>query len=86
MLVLAAALAAPIGVAQNAKPCRFSIVEFGAVGDGPSFSTLAVQKAIDTVEADGGGTVVIPEGVFTTGARVQSTLDGPRTMGFRRGC
>lgn len=63
-----AVLTASIGLAQGAEPRRFSVVDFGAVGDGRSFSTLEIQKAIDTAEAEGGGTVVIPEGVFTSGA------------------
>ncbi len=68
MMFLAAALAPSIGVAQDAEPRRLSVVESGAVGDGRSFSTAEIQAAIDSVAAAGGGTVVIPEGVFTTGA------------------
>ncbi len=67
-LMFAAALAVSIGGTHDAKPVRFSVVDFGATGDGRSFNTLEIQKAIDTAEAEGGGTVVIPEGVFTTGA------------------
>ena len=68
MVFFAAALISSIGLAQEAEPRRFSVVDFGAAGDGRSFSTLEIQKAIDAAAAEGGGTVVIPEGVFTSGA------------------
>ena len=44
------------------------ITRFGAVGDGATLNTKAIQKAIDQLAADGGGTVVVPAGVFRTGA------------------
>lgn len=39
-----------------------NIIDFGAVGDGVTVNTQAIQRAIDA-----GGTVLIPEGVFVTG-------------------
>ena len=39
-----------------------NIVDFGAVGDGKTVNTKAIQAAIDA-----GGTVYIPAGVFVTG-------------------
>jgi polygalacturonase len=47
---------------------RLSIVDSGAVGDGHTLNTLAIQKAIDTIASKGGGTLVVPEGVFLSGA------------------
>ncbi|MBN1866569.1 exopolygalacturonase [Candidatus Sumerlaeota bacterium] len=47
---------------------RLSVVDSGAKGDGRTFCTEALQRAIDRVAADGGGTVVVPEGVFLSGA------------------
>jgi polygalacturonase len=47
---------------------RLSIVESGAVGDGKALNTSSIQKAIDTLAAAGGGTLVIPEGVFLSGS------------------
>lgn len=52
---------------QPAAPAH-SIVDFGALGDGTTMNTAAIQKAIDQIAADGGGTLVIPEGVFLSGA------------------
>ncbi|TWI69148.1 alpha-L-rhamnosidase [Pseudoduganella lurida] len=47
---------------------RLSITEFGAVADGAQVNTAAIQAAIDRAAATGGGTVVIPTGVFVSGA------------------
>jgi hypothetical protein len=38
---------------------------FGAVGDGVTDDTAAIQRAIDAAEAVGGGIVLIPEGLFS---------------------
>ena len=45
----------------------FDIKNFGAIGDGKTLNTEAVQKAVDTCNQDGGGTVVIPTGIFIIG-------------------
>jgi len=42
----------------------FNVVDFGAVSDGATIVTKAVQKAIDTANEEGGGTVVFPEGEY----------------------
>ncbi len=43
-----------------------NITEFGAVGDGKTVNTAAIQAALDEA-AKSRGTVLIPEGVFLTG-------------------
>lgn len=45
-----------------------SIKNHGAVADNSTINTKAIQAAIDKVAANGGGTVVVPEGTFVTGA------------------
>jgi len=45
-----------------------SILSFGALGDGKTLNTAAIQSAIDCTSAEGGGVVFIPEGVFLSGA------------------
>jgi len=44
------------------------ITDFGAVADGNSVNTKAIQDAIDHLAARGGGTVIIPRGIFVSGA------------------
>ena len=51
---------------QHAK--IFSIKDYGAVGDGKTLNTQAIQSAIDCVWALGGGTVFVPSGVSLTGS------------------
>jgi polygalacturonase len=66
--ILVAALLA-IGVAAPASWAkRFPITSFGAVGDGKTSNTRAIQALIDKVAKEGGGTVVVPGGTFLTGA------------------
>lgn len=42
----------------------FSITDFGAVGNGVSECTEAIQKAIQACFESGGGTVLVPEGTY----------------------
>ncbi|MDL2304108.1 glycoside hydrolase family 28 protein [Bacteroides sp. OttesenSCG-928-D19] len=44
-----------------------SILDYGAVADGITLNTQAINLAIQDVAAKGGGTVVIPEGIWYTG-------------------
>jgi polygalacturonase len=44
-----------------------SITDVGAVGDGKTINTGAIQKVIDSVSSAGGGSVVVPPGVFMSG-------------------
>lgn len=44
------------------------VTRTGAVGDDKTLNTLAIQRAIDQLAQSGGGTVVVPAGVFVSGA------------------
>lgn len=44
-----------------------NILEYGAVADGKTLNTKAIQKAIDECSVSGGGTVTVPTGKFLTG-------------------
>lgn len=43
------------------------ITEYGAIDDGKTRCTAAIQRAIDACNAAGGGTVIVPAGTFVTG-------------------
>lgn len=45
----------------------FNILDYGAVADGKTLNTQAIQNAIDACHCAGGGRVVIPSGIFKTG-------------------
>ncbi len=47
---------------------EFVITRYGAVGDGIMDCTEAFRKAIDDCSAAGGGRVIVPKGVYLTGA------------------
>ena len=46
---------------------QYNILDYGAVRDSTVIQTVAIQKAIDAA-AKRGGTVVVPEGTFSSGA------------------
>jgi hypothetical protein len=52
---------------------EFNIKSFGAIGNGTTLNTKAIQKAIDMAYAAGGGVVVIPEGKFVSGSIILKT-------------
>ncbi len=47
--------------------CLYDVRRFGAVGDGETPATCALQEAIDACHAAGGGTVLVPPGTYLTG-------------------
>jgi polygalacturonase len=53
----------PLPVIPNAT---FNVTNYGAVGDGGTMNTAAIQKTIDAASAAGGGTVLVPAGKFLT--------------------
>jgi sugar lactone lactonase YvrE len=46
----------------------YPITDQGAVGDGVTMNTRAIQATIDRCAAQGGGIVVVPKGVFMSGS------------------
>ncbi len=47
---------------------EFNVMDYGAVADGKTVTTAALQKTIDAAHENGGGTVVVPKGDYLTGA------------------
>jgi hypothetical protein len=54
-------------LAARAQTSGFRVIDDGAVGDGKTLNTAAMQKTIDRCAASGGGTVLVPAGTFLTG-------------------
>ncbi len=46
----------------------YVITQYGVGTDSTEINTEAIQKVIDRAHADGGGTIVVPKGVFLSGA------------------
>lgn len=55
-----------ISTSLQAEPV-FNVKDFGAVGDGTTRDTQAIQAAIDRCTESGGGRVVFPRGTFLSG-------------------
>ena len=54
---------------STTKPAkRYPVTDFGAVADGTTVNTKAIQAAIDKCASSGGGVIVIPKGTFLSGA------------------
>ncbi len=67
--LLGAPLALSAALPAQAKGSRkVPITRFDAMADGATINTPAIQSAIDACARDGGGTVVVPAGVFVSGA------------------
>jgi polygalacturonase len=54
--------------AASESAMRFVITDHGAVADGRTLNTEAIQKAIVAAASAGGGMVVIPQGTYLSGA------------------
>jgi hypothetical protein len=54
-------------VTVTSQVTTYNIDDFGAVSDGKTINTEAIQKAIDNCYENGGSTVYIPSGIYLTG-------------------
>lgn len=57
-----------IGFDASAKSKKYTVTEFGAVNDGESLNTLAIQMLIDKANKKGGGTIIFPAGEYLSGS------------------
>src|ERR1043165_7500725 len=54
---------------QSILPAQdYNILAYGAKPDAITINTTAIQSAIDAANKNGGGRVIIPEGIFLTGS------------------
>lgn len=67
MLAFFSALSVFAAPVRAASKGIFNVVEFGAVGDGRTLNTKAIQSAINACSQKGGGQVKVPAGRFVTG-------------------
>jgi polygalacturonase len=52
----------------SARGLVYHVSDYGAVGDGSTLCTEAIQKAIDACASNGGGTVTFKTGIYLTGS------------------
>ncbi len=52
----------------NFPNSEYNILNYGAIGDGNYDCTEAIKRTIEICNTNGGGKVIIPEGVFLTGS------------------
>lgn len=57
-------------LAMGAHAADVNITTHGAVGDGRTLNTAAIQKAMDACHNSGGGKVIFPQGTFLSGTIV----------------
>ena len=67
LLALATALSS---VTAGESRTTYNITDYGAVADGKTLCSPAIQSAIDASHQAGGGRVVIPSGTWLTGTVV----------------
>jgi polygalacturonase len=69
-LIFGIALIIACASSPAAVNSTYDVRNYGAKGDGLTKDTDAIQRALDACATNGGGTVVVPEGVYLTGAIV----------------
>ena len=77
--------AAAANQGQRRGSSGLNVLDCGAVGDGLTSSTKAIQAALDKCGQAGGGTVIVPPGKFLTGSlwmrsNVTLHLEGGATL------
>jgi polygalacturonase len=76
LLALASNLPAQSPVLPSIPTNVFDVTRHGAVGDGKTMNTEAIQKTIEAASTAGGGVVLVPEGRFLTGPfKLASSID-----------
>ncbi|NQT82843.1 right-handed parallel beta-helix repeat-containing protein [bacterium] len=66
MLVIVG-LSAGANAAIAATPGVFNVRQYGAMGDGRTLDTVAINEAVEACAAAGGGQVLLPPGIYLSG-------------------
>ena len=77
LFALVAVLGLAVGTGWAVDKPTLNVLDFGAKGDGVMKDTAAIQKTLDACGENGGGTVLVPDGVYLTGSillRANTTL------------
>jgi hypothetical protein len=69
-----------VKITQMQPQENVSVKDFGAVGDGVTDDTAAIQAAIDYLGARGGGTITIPQGTYAIIAENPTILSPKRIL------
>ena len=65
-----------VGLVAHASSVDYNVKDFGAKGDGKTLDHQAINAAIDTCVANGGGRVVLPAGTYLCGSiRLKSFVE-----------
>ena len=70
LIALAVVLQVLAAAGNAADKQVLNVADFGAKGDGVTKDTAAIQKALDACGENGGGGVLLPDGVYLTGSLV----------------
>jgi polygalacturonase len=90
---LGAALTQPVVPVAPAEPripaARATLTDFGAVPDGETLNTAAFDRALSSLADKGGGTLVVPGGIWLTGPiqlrnRIRLHLEAGAVIQFSR--
>ena len=61
---------------DNSAGNDFNIIRYGAIPDGKTSNTTAIQRAVDDCHRNGGGKIIVPPGNFVTGTiRLYSNMN-----------
>jgi hypothetical protein len=63
----------------------FNVIDYGATGDGVTDDSTAIQRAIDTAEAEGAGEIFFPVGTYLIGTGLTVEDVDLRVRGMGRG-
>ena len=67
LIILSLLSAAMISPVFSDPAGSYNVVEFGAIGDGETLNTQAIQAAVNVCSKNGGGTVYFPPGKYLSG-------------------